>query len=245
MNKRIALITGAGKGIGRAIAKKLSEDGIHVIINYNASYDKAKQTEEYIKSIGGSVDLYQCDIKDFNKTKEMIEDILKKFGKIDILINNAGIAKDNLIVKMPKEDFNEVIETNLISVYNTTKFVIKAMAKQKRGVIINIASISGILGIEGQANYSASKAGVIGLTKAVAREVAHRKIRVNAVAPGFIDTEMTMKINDSRKETIINQIPMKRLGNIEEVAELVSFLVSDKAGYITGQTICIDGGFSM
>lgn len=175
----------------------------------------------------------------------MIEYLIDKYEKIDILVNNAGIVKDNLIVKMSREDFQDVLETNLLSVYNLSKVVVKYMSKHKSGVIINIASISGIIGIEGQTNYSASKAGVIGFTKALAREVAGQNIRVNAVAPGFISTEMTKDININRKEKIINKIPMRRFGTTTEVAELVAFLSSDKATYITGHTICVDGGLAM
>lgn len=245
MQKKVALITGAGKGIGRSIAEKLANEGIHVIINYNSSVENARTVENAIECLGGTSELYQCDIRDYIQTKKMIEYLIDKYEKIDILVNNAGIVKDNLIVKMSREDFQDVLETNLLSVYNLSKVVVKYMSKHKSGVIINIASISGIIGIEGQTNYSASKAGVIGFTKALAREVAGQNIRVNAVAPGFISTEMTKDININRKEKIINKIPMRRFGTTTEVAELVAFLSSDKATYITGHTICVDGGLAM
>lgn len=242
---RIALVTGASRGIGRAIAVTLAKSNATVIVNYQGSKERAEEVVKEIKEGGKEAVSYQCDVSDFLATKTMISDIEKKFGHIDILVNNAGITRDNLILKMSEEDFDDVITTNLKGTFNCIKHVSKGMVKQRSGRIINISSVSGVIGNPGQANYSASKAGVIGMTKSLAREFASRGITVNAVAPGFIETEMTDVLSDTMKENILNTIPLKRMGNVMDIAHTVAFLASENAGYITGQTIRVDGGIGM
>lgn len=245
LNGKIALVTGAARGLGRAIAIRLAEEGAFVVINYNGSKDRAEETAELIRQNGGEASIRQCDVSDYDRTGEMIKELVSEYGHIDILINNAGITKDNLIMKMSEDDFDKVIATNLKGTFNTIRHISRQMLKQRGGKIINMASVSGILGNMGQANYSASKAGVIGLTKTMARELASRGICVNAIAPGFIETEMTDVLSDAAKEAAAAQIPMKRFGQASEVAEAAVFLASDKADYITGQVLCIDGGMAM
>lgn len=245
LNGKIALVTGAARGLGRAIAIRLAEEGAFVVINYNGSKDRAEETAELIRQNGGGAAIRQCDVSDYDRTGEMIKELVSEYGHIDILINNAGITKDNLIMKMSEDDFDRVIATNLKGTFNTIRHISRQMLKQRGGKIINMASVSGILGNMGQANYSASKAGVIGLTKTMARELASRGICVNAIAPGFIETEMTDVLSDAAKEVAAAQIPMKRFGQASEVAEAAVFLASDKADYITGQVLCIDGGMAM
>lgn len=245
LNGKIALVTGAARGLGRAIAIRLAEEGAFVVINYNGSKDRAEETAELIGQIGGGAAIRQCDVSDYDRTGEMIKELVSEYGHIDILINNAGITKDNLIMKMSEDDFDRVIATNLKGTFNTIRHISRQMLKQRGGKIINMASVSGILGNMGQANYSASKAGVIGLTKTMARELASRGICVNAIAPGFIETEMTDVLSDAAKEAAAAQIPMKRFGQASEVAEAAVFLASEKADYITGQVLCIDGGMAM
>ena len=200
---------------------------------------------ETIENNGGQAAAYQCSISDFNACQEMIQNIIKEYGRLDILVNNAGITRDNLIMRMKEEDFDAVINTNLKGTFNTIRHTARQMLKQKSGKIINISSVSGILGNAGQANYAASKAGVIGLTKTMARELASRGITVNAVAPGFVDTEMTEVLSDDVKEAACRQIPLGRFGKTKDIAEMVAFLASDKADYITGQVISVDGGMCM
>lgn len=239
---KVAIVTGASRGIGAAIAKKLGKLNATVIVNYQGSVDKANQVCEEIKANGGVAEAIQCDVSNFEACQEFMKDIQKKYGRIDILVNNAGITRDGLLMAMSEEDFDKVIDTNLKGCFNCIRFASRFMLKQKYGKIVNIASISGVLGNAGQANYSASKAGVIGLTKSAAREFAAKNIHVNAVAPGFIATEMTDVLPDNVKEAAVSSIPMKRFGEASEVAELVGFLVSPASDYITGQVICIDGG---
>lgn len=242
---KVALVTGASKGIGREIALTLAKEGAYVVVNYRGSEAEANQVVEQIKAEGGAAQAYKCDVSDFDKCGDMIQELIKAHGHIDILVNNAGITRDGLLMKMSEEDFDLVLSTNLKGAFNTTRHMSKFFLKQKSGKIINISSVSGILGNAGQANYSASKAGLIGLTKATARELASRGINVNAVAPGFVDTEMTQCLSDKAKEAIMEQIPLKRIAAPAEVAGVVLFLASEAAGYITGQVISVDGGMAI
>lgn len=242
---KIALVTGASRGIGRQIAKTLAAKGAAVIVNYNGSAAKAEETVREIREAGGSAEAIQCNVSDFNSSKEMLDGIVAKYGRLDILVNNAGITRDNLVMKMSEEDFDAVIQTNLKGVFNCTRHIARQMLKQKSGRIINISSVSGVLGNAGQANYCAAKAGVIGLTKSAAKELASRGITVNAVAPGFIKTEMTDVLKDDIKKAIMENIPMKAFGETEDIANAVAFLASEEARYITGQVISVDGGMAM
>lgn len=242
---KVALVTGAGRGIGRQIALTLAEYGADVIVNYNGSKEKAEEVVCEIESMGRKAVAVQCSIADHEACGNMITDMLAKFGHIDILVNNAGITRDNLMIKMTEDDFDTVIETNLKGTFNTMKHMYRPFLKQKAGRIINLSSVSGILGNAGQANYAASKAGVIGLTKSLARELASRNITVNAVAPGYIDTDMTQAMTEAAKEATLSQIPLKRVGTPKDIAETVAFLASDKASYITGQVISVDGGMAI
>ena len=245
LENKIAVVTGAGRGIGRGIALALAREGAMVVVNYNGSKDRAEEVVRTIEEAGGKAVAIQCNISDFEAAKEFFANVVKEYGKIDILVNNAGITKDNLMMKMSEEEFQSVIQTNLAGTFHGVKFVTRPMMKQRQGRIINIASVSGVIGNMGQANYSASKAGVIGLTKAAAKELASRNITVNAVAPGFVATEMTDVLSDSVKEAAVATIPLGRFGEVEDIAETVVFLASDKARYITGQVICVDGGIAM
>ena len=245
LENKIAVVTGAGRGIGRGIALALAREGAMVVVNYNGSKERAEEVVRTIEEAGGKAVAIQCNISDFEAAKEFFANVVKEYGKIDILVNNAGITKDNLMMKMSEEEFQSVIQTNLAGTFHGVKFVTRPMMKQRQGRIINIASVSGVIGNMGQANYSASKAGVIGLTKAAAKELASRNITVNAVAPGFVATEMTDVLSDSVKEAAVATIPLGRFGDVEDIAETVVFLASDKAKYITGQVICVDGGIAI
>ena len=245
LENKIAVVTGAGRGIGRGIALALAREGAMVVVNYNGSKERAEEVVRTIEEAGGKAAAIQCNISDFEAAKEFFANVVKEYGKIDILVNNAGITKDNLMMKMSEEEFQSVIQTNLAGTFHGVKFVTRPMMKQRQGRIINIASVSGVIGNMGQANYSASKAGVIGLTKAAAKELASRNITVNAVAPGFVATEMTDVRSDSVKEAAVATIPLGRFGEVEDIAETVVFLASDKAKYITGQVICVDGGIAI
>lgn len=242
---KVALVTGASRGIGSAIAKTLAREGAFVIVNFNGSKEKAEAVVSEIKSAGGDAVAVQCDVSDFAACGTMIENCIKEYAHIDILVNNAGITRDNLIMKMSEEDFDAVLSTNLKGAFNTIRHMSRYFLKQRQGSIINISSVSGVMGNAGQANYSASKAGVIGLTKSVARELSKRGITCNAVAPGFIETEMTEQMPESAKEAVKQQIPLQRTGKVEDIAEMVTFLASEKAAYITGQVISVDGGMSI
>ncbi len=242
---KIALVTGAGRGIGREIALTLAEYGADVIVNYNGSKEKAWEVVEKIRMMGRKAVAVQCSVADYEACGQMITDMLAEFGRIDILVNNAGITRDNLMIRMTEEEFDAVIDTNLKGTFNTMKHMYRPFLKQKAGRIINLSSVSGILGNAGQANYAASKAGVIGLTKSMARELASRNITVNAVAPGFIDTDMTQAMTDTAREAAVAQIPLKRVGTTRDIAEAVAFLASDKAAYITGQVLSVDGGMAI
>lgn len=245
LKDKIALITGASRGIGRQIAISLAQAGATVILNYNGSKEKAEEAVDEIISRGGTAKAMQCDVSDYDMTQNMISSILDEYGRVDILINNAGITRDNLMIKMSEDDFDLVLSTNLKGAFNTIKLLYKNFMKLRAGKIINISSVSGVMGNAGQANYSASKAGVIGLTKAVARELSSRNICVNAIAPGFVETDMTNKLNESSLEAAKAGIPLGRLGKAQDIAEMAVFLSSDKANYITGQVICVDGGMSI
>lgn len=245
LENKIAVVTGAGRGIGRGIALALAREGAMVVVNYNGSKERAEEVVNTIEQAGGNAVAIQCNVSDFEAAKEFYAGVVKEYGKIDILVNNAGITKDNLMMKMSEDEFQSVIQTNLAGTFHGVKFVTRPMMKQRQGRIINIASVSGVTGNMGQANYSASKAGVIGLTKAAAKELASRNITVNAVAPGFIATEMTDVLSDSVKESAVTTIPLGHFGDVEDIAETVVFLASDRAKYITGQVICVDGGIAM
>ena len=242
---KVALVTGAGRGIGREIALTLAEYGADVIVNYHGSREKAQEVVEQIEQMGRKAVAVQCSVADYEACGKMVTDMLEAFGHIDILVNNAGITKDNLVIKMTEEDFDAVMDTNLKGTFNTIKHMYRPFLKQKAGRIINLSSVSGVLGNAGQANYAASKAGVIGLTKSVARELAARNITVNAVAPGYIDTDMTQAMTETAREATLAQIPLKRVGTPKDIAETVAFLASDRASYITGQVISVDGGMAI
>lgn len=242
---KVAIVTGASRGIGRQIALTLASYGANIVVNYYGSLEKAKEVENEIEAMGREVLLYQGNVADMDAMKEMVKETTKKFGRIDILVNNAGITKDNLLMAMKEEEFDQVLDTNLKGSFICMKQVIRTMMKQRYGRIINLSSVSGRMGNAGQVNYSASKAGVIGMTKSLAREVGSRGITVNAVAPGFIDTDMTAVLKDEVKEAIMAGIPLKRVGKPEDIAEAVAFLASDKASYITGQVLSVDGGMYM
>lgn len=240
MNK-VVLITGASRGIGREIAEKLAQKGYQIIANYNNSEEKAKE----LKIKYPNIDIYQADVSKRVEVHNMVKFILDKYKKIDVLVNNAGITKDMLLMRMKKEDFEQVIDTNLVGTFNVTKNVVPYMMKARSGRIINISSVVGISGNAGQTNYSASKAGIIGFTKSLAKEIASRNILVNAVAPGFIETNMTDVLKDDVKQEIAKNIPLKRMGTTQDVANVVKFLASDDSSYITGQVINVDGGMLM
>ena len=245
MAERIALVTGASRGIGKAVAIRLAADGNFVIVNYQGSKDKAEAVVKEIEAAGGSAIAYQCNVSDAKQCEAMMNDLIRTYKKIDILVNNAGITRDGLLMAMSEEDFDAVIDTNLKGAFLTIRYGLRPMVRQKFGRIINMSSVSGIMGNAGQTNYSASKAGLIGLTKTAAKEYAKKGITVNAVAPGFIATDMTEVLSDEVKEQACRQIPLGRFGKPEDIAAAVSFLASDEAGYITGQVISVDGGICM
>ena len=245
MEGKVAVVTGASRGIGKAIAVKLASKGATVVINYNGSRERAEEVKNEVESAGGKAVIIQCNVADFDACKEFIETVIKEQGRIDILVNNAGITKDGLIMKMKEEDFDSVLNVNLKGTFNTIRHSARQMLKQRCGKIINISSVSGILGNVGQANYAASKAGVIGLTKTMARELGSRGITVNAIAPGFVETEMTGVLSEKIKEASAAQIPLGKFGKAEDVANAVAFLASEDAGYITGQVLHVDGGMVM
>jgi 3-oxoacyl-[acyl-carrier protein] reductase len=242
---KVALVTGAGRGIGREIALTLARNGATVIVNYNGSKQSADEVVSEIMGNGGVAEAIQCNVSDYNACAEFTKSVLDKYKKVDILVNNAGVTRDNLIMRMSEEDFDIVMDTNLKGAFNMIKHLSRSFIKQKAGKIINISSVSGVMGNAGQANYSASKAGVIGLTKSVAREFASRGINVNAVAPGFVDTDMTKNMTEDAKSQINGMIPMGKMGTTSDIANLVLFLSGDNSNYITGQVICVDGGMAI
>lgn len=239
---KISLVTGASRGLGKAIARKLAEHGSKIAVNYMTSDDKAQSGIEEIHNAGGEAIAVKANVSDTNAVKEMIKTVVDKWGKIDILVNNAGIVKDNLILRMSDSAWDDVINTNLRGAYLCSKFALRTMMEQPWGRIINISSVAGLIGNAGQSNYSAAKGGLIAFTKSLAREVGPRNITVNAIAPGFIVSDMTDKLPAEQKELILSRIPLGRFGIPDDVAELVAFLSTKQAGYITAQVICIDGG---
>lgn len=245
LENKIALVTGGSRGIGKEIALSLAKEGAVVIVNYNGSKESAEAVVEEIIAAGGKAESYQCNVADGAACEAMVKDLIEKHGRVDILVNNAGITRDNLLMKMSEEDFDSVIDTNLKGTFHTIRYLSRYFLKQRSGKIINISSVVGIGGNAGQANYSASKAGIIGLTKSVARELASRGINANAVAPGMVDTEMTQVLSDSVKEEMMKQIPLRKMGNTKNIADAVIFLASDKSDYITGQVLVVDGGMTM
>jgi 3-oxoacyl-[acyl-carrier protein] reductase len=242
---KTAVVTGASRGIGKAIALKLAEKGVNLILNYNSSIDAVKEVISEIEAAGAKAVAVQGDVSKFEEAEKIIKAAVENFGSLDILVNNAGITKDGLLLRMKEEDFDRVISVNLKGTFNCTKHASAVMLKQKSGKIINISSVVGVTGNAGQANYAAAKAGIIGFTKSAAKEFGTRGITVNAVAPGFIQTDMTDVLSDKVKEGIINNIPLKALGKPEDIANAVCFLASDEASYITGQVLNVDGGMVM
>lgn len=242
LQNKVALITGASRGIGREIALTFAKEGATVIVNYQGSKEKAEEVVAEIMENGGKAECVCCNVADFESCGLMIQDMIQKYGKFDILVNNAGITADNLLISMDEEEFDRVINTNLKGCFNMIKACGRNFIKRKQGKIINISSVSGIMGLAGQVNYSSSKAGVIALTKVVAREFASKNVCCNAIAPGFIITDMT---KDLESEQYINSIPLKRLGKPEDIANLAAFLASEASDYITGEVIRADGGLAM
>ncbi|EIT85052.1 3-ketoacyl-(acyl-carrier-protein) reductase [Fictibacillus macauensis ZFHKF-1] len=245
LNGKTALVTGASRGIGKAIALELAKQGANVAVNYAGSEAKAQEVVEEIRALGQQAIAIQADVANSESVTNMVKAVISEFGSLDILVNNAGITKDNLMMRMKEEEWDSVIDTNLKGVFLCTKAVTRQMMKQRKGRIINISSIVGVSGNPGQANYVAAKAGVIGLTKSTAKELSSRNITVNAVAPGFIATDMTEVLEDQVKEEMLKGIPLARFGEAQEIAALVAFLAGEGSGYITGQTIHVDGGMVM
>ena len=243
--KKVALITGATRGIGKQIAITLAKGGYNIALNYRKENEDLENAKKEITELGVEVLAVQGDVSKYEDCERFVKEIIEKFGHIDVLVNNAGITRDCLLIRMKEEDFKQVIDTNLGGTYNVTKNVISYMMKAHSGRIINISSVVGIVGNAGQTNYSASKAGIIGFTKSLAKEVASRNILVNAIAPGFIETDMTGVLKEEIKNEIAKNIPMKRMGSAQEVAKVVKFLTSDDSSYITGQVINVDGGMVM
>lgn len=245
LNDSVAIVTGSGRGIGRAIALELAVAGAKVVVNYAGRVDKAEETVRLIREAGGECLAVQADVSQTTEVDRLIKTTLDHFGKIDILVNNAGITRDSLLLRMKEADWDAVLATNLKGVFLCTKAVSKGMLKQRSGVIVNISSVVGLSGNAGQANYAAAKAGIIGFSKSIAKEFAARGIRVNAVAPGYISTDMTETLAEGMQAEVLRAIPLGRLGKPEDVAKLVRFLVSPEASYITGQTLCVDGGMEI
>lgn len=244
-DNKVALVTGGTRGIGRKIAEKFAENGYNLVLNYVSSNVDLEVIKEAFKKYKNSVLILKADVSKYEECENLVKEAINKFGKVDVLVNNAGITKDGLIAMMKEENFSKVIDVNLKGTFNMCRNLVPYMMKNKSGNIVNISSVVGIVGNAGQSNYAASKAGVIGFSKALAKELAGRNIRVNAVAPGFIDTDMTSILSDKVKENIYSQIPLKRMGKAKEVANVVYFLSSEESSYITGQVINVDGGMVM
>ncbi|HHY26679.1 MAG TPA: 3-oxoacyl-[acyl-carrier-protein] reductase [Desulfitobacterium dehalogenans] len=245
LDNSVVIVTGGSRGIGRAIALELARAGAKVVVNYAGHGEKAEETLRLIQELGGEGVAVQADVSKGEDVERLIQTTLKTYGKIDILVNNAGITRDTLLLRMKETDWDAVLDTNLKGVFLCTKAVSKSMMKQRSGVVINISSVVGISGNAGQANYSAAKAGIIGFTKSIARELGSRGIRVNAVAPGYISTDMTESLGEEVKDQVMTQIPLGRMGQPEDIAKTVVFLASPAASYITGQTLAVDGGMAM
>lgn len=242
LKDKVAVISGGNRGIGKAIALEFGKNGADLAIIYGGNKDRADETVVELEGLGVKAKAYQCDVGSFDDTKALVSSIIEDFGKVDILVNNAGITKDGLLLTMSEDNFDQVLNINLKGAFNLIKHVYSPMMRQRSGRIINMSSISGMMGNAGQANYSSAKAGLIGLTKTVAKELAGRNVTCNAIAPGFIETDMTDALSDKVKEASLNMIPMKRMGRPEDIAQLAVFLASDRSSYITGEVIKIDGG---
>ena len=242
---RVAIVTGGGRGIGRAIAARLAGEGAQLAISYRRDDAAAEESAQKVRKAGVRCELFKGDISSPGDVEALFEGVNDAFGRVDILVNNAGTTRDNLLVRMKEEEFDEVLRTNLKGTYLCTRAALRPMVRARWGRVVNVSSVVGLVGNAGQANYAASKAGIIGFTKSVAREVAQRGITINAVAPGYVETELTGSLPENVKERIREQVPVGRFGEVEEVAEVVAFLVGEGAGYITGQTIAVDGGMTM
>jgi 3-oxoacyl-[acyl-carrier protein] reductase len=245
LNGKIAIVTGGTRGIGRAIVEELARNQVDVAFSFLKNEEKAKEVEEQVTKLGVKALPIKSNVADFAQSKEMVNTAIKFFGKVDILVNNAGITKDKVLMMMSEQDWRDVIDTNLTGVFNCSRAVIVPMMKQKSGSIVNVTSVSGLIGMPGQVNYSSSKAGIVGFTKALAKEVAKYHITVNAVAPGFIDTEMVQVLDKKYLEEMVKYVPMGRVGKAEEVAKAVMFLISDNSSYITGHILNVDGGLAI
>jgi 3-oxoacyl-[acyl-carrier protein] reductase len=242
---RVAVVTGGGRGIGRAVAVRLAEEGANVAISYRSNDAAAEEAAEAVRKAGVECEIFKGDVSEPDDVESLFKGVSDAFGRTDILVNNAGITRDNLMMRMKADEFDDVLRTNLGGTYLCTRAVLRPMVRARWGRIVNVSSVVGLVGNAGQANYAASKAGIIGFTKSVAREVAQRGITANAVAPGYVETELTGSLPENVKEAIRTQVPMGRFGEAEEVAEVVAFLVGEQAGYVTGQTIAVDGGMTM